>query len=378
MSSTRRLERLKEIYGNDGLSRRHFLGLTAAAAASMGVMTSWGRRALADVKEVRFDGWGGVVQDAIAKYAFEPYTKKTGRKVVQGSFDDENEIITKIKSANPGDYQVIHSSGIEYYKKYVDLGWTSEINEANIPNLANVMPAMLAPFRKLTPKISSAPYDYGTTGIAYNTKYISEAEAKEQGAKLLVNPKYSGKIGAYGDMVTRVWYAALQTGQEPNNVTDIDAIWAKVREARDLTKKYWGSGAELMDLLAKEEIIVTDAWSGRVAALQQQGSPIGYYDPPGSYAWLEDMLILKGSPMPECEELVNFMLDPETSIAVAEGQNYPPSLDPNKVKMTDKITKLPAYDPTGTLKALTFGDPNYWAEHNDEWTKQWDRISKGA
>jgi spermidine/putrescine transport system substrate-binding protein len=82
--------------------------------------------------------------------------------------------------------------------------------------------------------------------------------------------------------------------------------------------------------------------------------------------------------MPECEELVNFMLDPETSIAVAEGQNYPPSLDPNKVKMTDKIAKLPAYDPTGTLKALTFGDPNYWAEHNDEWTKQWDRISKGA
>ncbi|HEY4162241.1 MAG TPA: extracellular solute-binding protein [Dongiaceae bacterium] len=378
MSSTRRLERLKEIYGNDGLNRRHFLGLTAATAASMGVMTSWGRRALADVTQVRFDGWGGVVQDAIAKYAFVPYTAKTGRKVVQGSFDDENELITKIKSANPGDYQVVHSSGIEYYKKYVDLGWTSEINEANIPNLANVMPAMIAPFRKLTPKISSAPYDYGTTGIAYNTKHISEAEAKEQGAKLLVNPKYSGKIGAYGDMVTRVWYAALQTGQDPNDAKDMDAIWAKVREARDLTKKYWSSGAELMDLLAKEEIIVTDAWSGRVAALQQQGSPIGYLDPPGSYAWLEDMLILKGSPMAECEELVNFMLDPATAIAVAEGQNYPPSLDPNKIKMTDKITKLPAYDPTGEMKALTFGDPNYWAAHNDDWTKQWDRISKGA
>jgi spermidine/putrescine transport system substrate-binding protein len=378
MSSTRRLERLKEIYGNDSLNRRHFLGLTAATAASMGVMTSWGRRALADVTQVRFDGWGGVVQEAIAKYAFEPYTAKTGRKVVQGSFDDENELITKIKSANPGDYQVVHSSGIEYYKKYVDLGWTSEINEANIPNLANVMPAMIAPFRKLTPKISSAPYDYGTTGIAYNTKYISETEAKEQGAKLLVNPKYSGKIGAYGDMVTRVWYAALQTGQNPNDAKDMDAIWAKVREARDLTKKYWSSGAELMDLLAKEEIIVTDAWSGRVAALQQQGSPIGYLDPPGSYAWLEDMLILKGAPMAECEELVNFMLDPATAIAVAEGQNYPPSLDPNKIKMTDKITKLPAYDPTGEMKTLTFGDPNYWAAHNDDWTKQWDRISKGA
>lgn len=378
ISSTRRLERLQGRYANGGMDRRTFLGLTAAAAASMGVMTSWGRNALAAVTEVRFDGWGGVVQEAIDKYAFQPYTAKTGIKVVQGTFDDENVVITKIKSASPGDFQIIHSSGVEYYKKYIDNGWTSEINEANIPNLANVMTAMIEPFRKMTPKLSCAPYDYGTTGIAYNTKYISEAEAKEKGANLLVDPKYKGKIGAYGDMVTRVWYASLQTGQDPNDAKDMDAVWAKVREARDLTKKYWGSGAELMDLLAKEEIVVTDAWSGRIAALQQQGSPIGYHDPAGSYAWMEDMLILKGSPMAECEELINFMLDTATAIAVAEGQNYPPSLDPKKVKLTEKIAKLPAFDPTGEMKSLTFGNPDYWAAHSDDWTKQWDRISKGA
>ena len=378
ISSTRRLERLQARYANGGMDRRTFLGLTAAAAASMGVMTSWGRNALAAAKEVRFDGWGGVVQEAIDKYAFQPYTAKTGIKVVQGTFDDENVVITKIKSASPGDFQIIHSSGVEYYKKYIDNGWTSEINEANIPNLANVMTAMIEPFRKMTPKLSCAPYDYGTTGIAYNTKYISEAEAKEKGANLLIDPKYKGKIGAYNDMVTRVWYASLQTGQDPNDAKDMDAVWAKVREARDLTKKYWGSGAELMDLLVKEEIVVTDAWSGRIAALQQQGSPIGYNDPAGSYAWMEDMLLLKGSPMAECEELINFMLDPATAIAVAEGQNYPPSLDPKKVKLTEKIEKLPAFDPTGEMKSLTFGNPDYWAAHSDDWTKQWDRISKGA
>jgi spermidine/putrescine transport system substrate-binding protein len=179
-------------------------------------------------------------------------------------------------------------------------------------------------------------------------------------------------------MITRVWYASLQTGQDPNNATDMDAVWAKIREARDMTKKYWGSGAELMDLLAKEEIVVTEAWSGRIAALQQQGSPVGYLDPKGSYAWMEDMLILKGSPMAECEELVNFMLDPATAIAVAEGQNYPPSLDPKKVKLTDKIAALPAFDPTGEMKALTFADPDYWAANSDAWTKEWNRISNGG
>ena len=378
LTQTKRLERLQERHLNGGLDRRTFLGLTAAAAASAGILTRWSGPALAAVTEVRFDGWGGVVQEAIDKYAFQPYTKKTGLKVVQGTFGDENEIITKIKTSNPGDFQIVHSSGVEYYKKYVDGGWVSEINEANIPNMANVMTAMIEPFRKMTPKLSAVPYDYGTTGIAYNTKVITEAEAKDKGVNLLIDKKFAGKIGGYQEMNTRVWYGALQSGQNPNDIKDIEAVWAKVREGRDLTKKYWGSGAELMDLLSKEEIVVTDAWSGRVAALQQQGRPIGYLDPKGSYAWMEDMLILKGSPMAECEELVNFMLDPPTAIAVAEGQNYPPSLDPNKVKLTDKIAKLPAFDPTGTMTSLTFADPIYWAANTDAWTKQWDRISKGS
>ncbi|AZO53740.1 MULTISPECIES: ABC transporter substrate-binding protein [unclassified Mesorhizobium] len=378
LTTTKRLERLHDRYANGDLSRRTFLTLTAAAAASAGLSMPWMGRALAAVQEVRFDGWGGTVQDAIDKFAFQPYTTKTKIKVVQGTFGDEDEIITKIKTAKPGDYQVIHSSGVNYYIKYVNAGLTSEINEANIPNMANVLQPMIEPFRKLTPKLSAVPYDYGTTGIAYNTKVISPEEAKEKGAALLLDKKYAGKVGGYSDMTTRVWYAALATGQDPNNLKDMDAIWAKVRETRDLAKKFWSSGAELMDLLSKGEIVVTDAWSGRVAALQDQGHPIGYLDPAGSYAWMEDMLILKGSPMAECEELINFMLDPATSIAVAEGQSYPPSLDPNKVKLTEKIEKLPAFDKTGTMKSLTFADPTYWATNEDAWTKQWNRISKGA
>jgi spermidine/putrescine transport system substrate-binding protein len=378
MSQTKRLERLRDRYLDGGLDRRTFLALAAAAAASAGIGLKWGGPALAAAKEVRFDGWGGTVQDALDKYAFKPYTAKSGINVVQGTFGDENEIITKVKTASPGEFQVIHSSGVEYYKRYVDAGLTTKIDQSKIPNMANVMQAMIEPFQKMSPDLSCVPYDYGTTGIAYNTKVISEAEAKEKGAKLLFDPKYKDKIGGYDDKVTRIWYAALALGQNPNAISDMDAIWAKVREQRDIAKKYWSSGAELMDLLSKEEIVVTDAWSGRVAALKQQGAPIGYLDPPGSYAWMEDMLVLKGAPLDDCQEMINFMLAPETMIAVAEGQNYPPSLDPNKVPMTDKIKAMPAYDPTGKMTSLTFADANYWAKNNDEWTKQYDRISKGG
>ncbi|TKB32409.1 MAG: twin-arginine translocation signal domain-containing protein, partial [Mesorhizobium sp.] len=143
LTTTKRLERLNERYANGDISRRSFLTLTAAAAAATGLSMPWMGRALAAVSEVRFDGWGGVVQEAIDKYAFQPYTAKSKVKVVQGTFGDENEIITKIKTSKPGDFQIVHSSGVNYYIKYVNGGFNSEINEANIPNMANVLTAMI-------------------------------------------------------------------------------------------------------------------------------------------------------------------------------------------------------------------------------------------
>ena len=133
-----------------------------------------------------------------------------------------------------------------------------------------------------------------------------------------------------------------------------------------------------MDLLAKEEIYVTEAWSGRVAALQAQGHPIGYMDPPNGLAWMETMYVLPGTPMEPAEALLNFMLAPETAIAVAAGQKYPSSLDPTKVEMPEEVQNLPAYDPTGKLEGLVFRDPAFWNPQEKEQSKMWNRVQKGA
>ncbi|MAZ04458.1 MAG: spermidine/putrescine ABC transporter substrate-binding protein [Sneathiella sp.] len=378
MDNSKRYERLLERYNNGDLSRRSFLGLIGAAGLAYGVATPYARNALAATEQVRFDGWGGVVSEAFRKYAFDPYTKKTGIKVVDGTFGSGDEYISRIKASQPGEYNIAHLSGVFDYARYNNLGLTSELNEKNIPNLEFVIPKLTNVFRKVTDgTLSCVPYDYGTTGIAYNRKHISDEEAKEKGAKLLIDEKLKGKLGAWGDWRTRIWYGSLQTGQDPNNATDMDAVWDAIRTNRDLLLKYWSSGAELMSLLAEEEIYATEAWSGRVYALQEQGHDIGYMDPPNGFGWQECLFVIKGSPMEACEELLNFMLAPETSIAVAEGQNYPPALDPKKVELGEKIPKLPAFDPTGTLDGLTFADPTYWNDHEQEWSKQFGRIQKG-
>ena len=188
-----------------------------------------------------------------------------------------------------------------------------------------------------------------------------------------------GKLGSWGgDFRTNMWYAALHTGQSPNNITDLNAVWDALKKQRGLMKKYWASGSELMSLLGNGEIYATVAWSGRVAALQKQGHPIGYLAPDGTYSWMEYMYVLKGTDLDVAQKLLNFMLEPAAAIAVAKGQNYPPSLDPRKVPIPDVVKKLPAFDPTGELNGYLFADPAYWNSHQVEWAEKWDRIRAGG
>lgn len=383
MDNTKRYERLLDRYMNGDLKRRTFLGLLGAAAATAGVtglpITKLQRHAMAaKPDEVRFDGWGGVVSEAFREHAFKAYTEKTGIDVVDGTFGGADEYLSRVKASQPGEFNIAHLSGVFDYVRYHGLGLSTELNEANIPNLENVITALKDVFRNVSDgKLSAVPYDYGTTSLAYNRDHISDSEIQAKGASILIDPEYKGKIGGWGEWKTRIWYGALQTDQNPNAIEDMDAVWDAIRAHRDLALKYWGSGAELMSLLAEGEIYVTEGWSGRIKALQDQGHNMGYYDPPGGLGWQECLFVMKGSPMEACEELLNFMLEPQVAIAVAEGQNYPPALDPTKVDLSVKVKALPAFDPTGTLNGLNFFDPPYWNANEAEWSKTFGRVQKG-
>lgn len=379
----KKYERLLEAVGNGDISRRQLMGFLGVAAAAVGVVggpfKGLTREALAAVEQVRFDGWGGIVSEAFHNFAFPPFTERTGIKVVEGEFGDTDEFLTLVKAAQPGEYNIFLVSGVYDYARFNKAGFGAWINESNIPNLANVLPATIDAFKRETDgKISAVPFDYGTTGIAYNRKYISDDEAK-QGAKLLWDEKYKGKMAMYDGWQTRAWMASIVTGQDPQGATDTAAMWDACRKQRELVVKYWGSGQEFIDLMSKEEVILSDGWSGRVAALREAGHDIGFIDTANAgFAWLEGLFVLNGSPMPECEQLLNFCIDTKVSIAIAEGQNYPPSLDPNKVELTDKVKALPGFDPTGKFENFVWEEASYWTKNQDAFKKEWDRISKGA
>lgn len=380
----KRLDSMHERYMNGDVSRRDFfkyLGIAGAAAGLVGGPFGFLTRSARAAKSIRFDGWGGSTSEAFRKYAFKPFTKATGVKVIDGEFGDGDTYLTRVKASYPpgGEFNLAHLSGVFDYARYVGLGFHAIIDESKISNLKNVIPAMMKPFRGITNgALACVPYDYGQTGIAYNTKHISKDKAEKLGASLLWDKDLNGKLGAWGDWRTNIWYAALHTKQNPNKINDLNAVWDALKEQVPMMKKYWGSGAELMSLLANEEIYATVAWSGRVAALQAQGSPIGFLSPHNCYSWQECIFVMKGTDIETAHKVLDFMLAPEAAIAVAMGQKYPPSLDPTKVPMPDEVKKLPAFDPTGKLEGYLFADPAYWNVHQVELAEKWDRIKAGG
>jgi spermidine/putrescine transport system substrate-binding protein len=381
---TENLDAVYENFKEGKISRRDFvkyIGMAGAAAGLIGGPFGMVQNALA-ADSITCHSWGGSTSEALRKFAFDPFTKATGVKVVDAAFTGMAAFLTQVKASYPpgGEFNIAHLSAVYDYATYTDLGFGVELDESKIPNLKNVMPKMTDTLRKITKgSLSAVPYDLGQTGIAYNTDKISKEKAEKLGASLLWDKSLKGKLGSWGgDHITNMWYAALHTGQDPNNITDEKAIWKALKEQRGMMKKYWASGSELMSLLGNGEIYATVAWSGRVGLLQKEGHPIGYLAPKGTYSWMEYMYVLKGTDLEIAQKLLNFMLEPEAAIAVSKGMGYPSSLDPTKIKMPDEIKKLPAYDPTGSLEGYKFADPTYWNGHKLEWAEKWDRIIAGA
>ncbi|MEE4362308.1 MAG: extracellular solute-binding protein [Desulfotignum sp.] len=380
----KRLDDVYENYRNGNITRRDFVKFAGIAGAALGL--AGGPFGLIDKafasKSITCHSWGGTTSEALRKFAFDPFTKATGIEVIDAAFTGMDAFLTQVKASYPpgGEFNIAHLSAVYDYARYTDLGFGVVLDESKIPNLKNVMTKMTDTLRGITNgTLSAVPYDLGQTGIAYNTKHISKEKAEELGASLLYDKSLKGKLGSWGgDFRTNMWYAALHTGQSPNNITDLDAVWDVLTEQRGMMKKYWASGSELMSLLANGEIYATVAWSGRVAALQDQGHSIGYLAPDGTYSWMEYMYVLKGTDLEVAQKLLNFMLEPEAAIAVAQGQKYPPALDPTKVEMPEDVKKLPAFDPTGKLNGYLFADPAYWNKHQLEWAEKWDRIIAGA
>ena len=351
------------------LSRRTLLQGAAATAGASALFTPAILRAQ-PTGTVFVESWGGTYAEAVENYLLKPFKEATGVDYKHSYFGNNSEQLAKLRAgASRVDMTFISDS-------FVNRGALADalqpIDLSNVPNYKRLYDSFQNPVYDSDPDATfCVSYFYGDTGMAYNQDFIPETPDSWE---ILWDEKYKGHVVAYGSGAGPIYLGAAVTGQSINNITDMDAIEAKLQSLKPNLLKWWTGGAENTELFATGEAWVGNFWRGRVNNMRKEGLPIGYTTPKeGAYGWVDTMAIpTTCENKAAAEALLNFAIEPEIQKQfVLEGITYAPT--GSEVSLTEEQTAF--LGASEEALALTeFVDPEYNLAHIDEWTEIVNRI----
>lgn len=311
----------------------------AAAAALAGISLS----VSAQADEIRVLNWNGYGTDEA--WAVEAFTKATGHTVTHDYFNSEQEMLTKLRT-NPGAYDVVLINSA-YTGQAKDEGLIGAVDTSSIANFSDVAPN-LASDDDLVPggTVYGVPWVWGLTSFAFNTTAFDSAPTT---INVFWDESLKGKVGWRDDPLESVQMAALATGQNINNINDLDAVRSKLEDLMPQIKAFWSSENDWNQFMAAGDFVVAPYWSGSASRSKNKGLPIQFVVPKeGAIGWLDGLSIPTGSTKKAAAAaFIDWMIDPEFYVEWAKSGGAPASAN------TAAAAALPAED----MNRSVLGDP---------------------
>lgn len=318
-----------------GLNRRVVLGAISLIALMAGA-------AFAEAAEIRVLNWKGYGTDEA--WAIEAFEKKTGNKVVHDYFNSEQEMLTKLRT-NPGAYDVVLINSA-FTQQAKDEGLIGRIDTADMPNVADLAPN-LAQNADLAPngETHGVPWTWGVTSVTVNRDVVKPLPTS---IEVLWDPQYAGKVSLRDDGMEAVQFAALATGQNINDIKDVEAVRAKLKALMPQIKAFWSSESDWNQFFSAGDFVVSTFWSGGAGRSISKGLPAQFIVPQeGAIGWLDGLSIPASSKNPEAARaFINYMIDPEFYVKWA-ASGAPSSAN----------VKAAAALPDTDFNKVTLGDP---------------------
>jgi spermidine/putrescine transport system substrate-binding protein len=322
------------------LSRRTLLtgaGVGASALALAACSTGGGQAkptAPADEsatdKTLNWANWAAYIdEDDNGDYpTLTRFTEETGIEVnYEVAVDDNNTYYGKVKDQlalgqDIGADTVCLTDWM--VSRWIRLGYTQQLDHANIPNLANLAPALedpdFDPGREM-----SVPWQGGFAGICWNKAAIPGGlESVED----LWNPEFKGRVGVLSEMRDTIGLLMLQNG------VDISGEWgdAEFEAANDLLREQVESGQvrnikgnSYLEDLKSGDTLAAICWSGDITVINAEAGDQWEFAIPsaGATLWNDNFLVPIGSSRKtNAETLINYYYEPEVAAEVAAWVNY--------------------------------------------------------
>jgi spermidine/putrescine transport system substrate-binding protein len=201
----------------------------------------------------------------------------------------------------------------------VELGLLEEVDPASFPNGSNIKPEFMDvyfdPGRKY-----SAPYMYGTTGIAYDPTKTG-VEVTSWADFFDADSPAAGKIGTLNDQVEVIHAALRATGAEPCSTNRDDYI--KVEELLAGWKPNVAviNSDGVIGRMASGEQNMHMMWNGAFTRAQADNANLKYvYPSEGITLWSDNFAVPVGAQnLDNAKIFINWMMDPAN---IGEATNF--------------------------------------------------------
>ncbi|MEI6799405.1 MAG: ABC transporter substrate-binding protein [Pseudomonadota bacterium] len=305
------------------------------------------------------------------------YVTKNGDMPTFSIFADDDEAFQKLSSGFKAD--VAHPCS-QMIQKYRDAGLIEPWDTAKIPNFSEIDPRFLnSKIFKDDSGVWFIPTDYAYTAVAYNTKEVPVEDVAS--LDVFTNPKYAGRI-SLPDNADDVWaLALLATGvSDWTTITDdqfkAGAAWLRAVHPNVLA--YWADPAQLGQLMASGEVVVSWSWNDTPALLRAENFPVGFQRQAkeGASSFFCGWVNLKDGPgkKDKAYDFINAWLDHGAAKALLDNVGYASTNTVAMQGIDSAALKAADVDPlTTTLLAQTPLDPAL----RDRMVKEFEDIKAG-
>lgn len=249
------------------------------------------------------------------------FTEKHGRSPDFAFFGDEDEAFQKLISGFRADVSHVCAGSVT---KWVESGILEAWDTTKITAFNDLDRNLVG--QDITAGAGNVyfiPTDFGSTAIAYNAEQVPAEDVAS--LNVFLNPAYAGRMTIPDNVDDAFALAYLATGTTDwTNATDaqFDAAVDWLRQAHGNMRTYWTDPAELAQLLASGEVLVSWAWNETLPTMVEEGFPIGFQreTTEGSSLWLCGYVNLKDGEGSEDEayDFLNAMLDPSSTDALLD------------------------------------------------------------
>ncbi|QOV87946.1 ABC transporter substrate-binding protein [Humisphaera borealis] len=277
------------------------------------------------------------------------FKKETGIEVAVAVMESNEQLLAKLAGGSnefdvvsPSDYMVRRLAAQKLIQKF---------DRAKLSNFSNLDPTLLGKGFD-TANEFSVPLFWGTTGIGYNKKKVTDPV---NSWAILFDPKYKGKVAMLNDPREMVTSVLRRDGKEPNSKDP--AILNAAIEVLKLQKK---AVAPIYDVdgiyekLAAGDVALAQGFNGQFyKEVVKKPEELGFIVPKeGATLWIDNLSIPTASTrVANAHKLVDFLMRPDVAARAADFAAY---ATPNRVgrsKVKKELLDNPIiYPPADVLK----------------------------